>query len=181
MRIVLATPLYPPEIAPPAPYIQELAKRLAKLHEVTIVAYAHLPEAVPSVRVIAVDKRRPLPLRLISYLRALAQATRQADVLYTVNGASVELPAIIVVALTRTPLVFCIADPAAHARTRSNLLLRIIEQSISARAKLVITDVPYPRPEILPLEPFPVEEMAAYEASWDAHLSTIAKILNHGT
>src|SRR3989344_9051256 len=39
MKIVLATALYPPDIAPPAPYVKELATRLAANHEVTIVTY----------------------------------------------------------------------------------------------------------------------------------------------
>lgn len=181
MRIVLATPLYPPEIAPPAPYVQELAKRLAKLHQVTVVTYAHLPEMVPDVRVIAVDKRRPLPLRLASYLRALALAAREADIVYTVNGASVELPTGLVALFTRTPLIFCIGDLAAHVHTQSNFLLHLIEQFAIMCSQRTITALPLSRPEIMPLEPFPAEEMTEYEASWTAHLSTITKILNHGT
>ncbi len=181
MRIVLATPLYPPEIAEPAPYVKELAKRLGKLHEVTVVAYARLPEKVPGVRIVEVDKHHSLPVRLFSYFFALRGVARHADIVYAMNGASVELPAAFVATLSRVPLIFCIADPAAHTRAQSRVLLRLIERFVSARAKHVITDLPCPRPEILPLEPYPEKEMTAYEASWTAHLSTIERILTYGT
>lgn len=78
MKIVLATPLYPPDIAAPALYVKELAKRIATLHDVTIVAYANLPETMPEVRMIAVSKRQPLPLRLLTYFAALIRSVRQS-------------------------------------------------------------------------------------------------------
>jgi Glycosyl transferase 4-like domain len=179
MKIVLATPLYPPEIAEPAPYVKELAKRLTKLHEVTVVAYARLPEAVPGLRIIAVDKRRLLLVRLLAYFFALLRAARRADLVYAMNGASVELPAIFATFFIGRPFVFHVGDTAAHERAKRSRILRFIERSAFSRAKRVLNDSPGARPEIIPLEPFPAEKMTAYERSWQAHIDVLEDTFSH--
>lgn len=173
MKIVLATPLYPPEIAEPAPYMKELAKRLGALHEVTLIAYTHLPEEVPKVRVEEVDKRQPLLIRLFAFTRMLLRLARQADVVYAVNGASVELPALLVSYVCRTPFVFALADRSAHERAARSGALGLLERKAFARAKRLVRDLPPPRPEILPLEPRPAEALAAYDSAWAAHVRTL--------
>lgn len=179
MRIVIATPLYPPEIAEPAPYIKELAKRLARSHDVAIVAYTRLPEKVPGVKIIAIDKRRPLLLRLFAYFRALRHAAKRADVIYAENGAAIELPAGLVSLFGKQSLVMHIGDSAAHERAQTNFKLRSIERFAHSRAREIIADSPLPKPEILPLEPSPVDKLAAYERSWSAHLDKLEEIFGH--
>lgn len=170
MNIVLASALFPPDIAPPAPYVKELAARLAPRHTVTAVVYGRLPEQVAGARIIAVSKRRPLPLRLVSFTFALWRAARGADILYMENGASVELPALIVSWLTRTPVVVHFGDRAAKKYAYQNMLLR--------RARGTVADSPMERPEILPFAPRP--DMAAYERSWQEHLALLEKIFAYG-
>lgn len=177
MRIVLATPLYPPEIAEPAPYAKELARRLSETYEVVVVAYSHLPEELSNVRVSATDKRQPLSMRLIACTRALIRETSSADVLYAINGASVELPFIIASFFIRARRIFCIADTRAHAS--QNFLSRVLERLARVRAHIVIEKLPPPRPEILPFAPRPVEAIAAYEAAWKQHLQTLDSLFNH--
>jgi hypothetical protein len=179
MKIVLSTPLYPPEIAPPAPYIKELAKRLAGRHEVTIVAYGRLPEQVPGVRIIAIDKRQPLVARLAAYTRALNRAAREADIIYAANGASFELPAILARLSLKTPLVIGIADPAARAHSAKSLPLRLIERIAMRHAHAIIEDMPLARPEINPLLPHPTAELGEYEASWEEHVRMLEGTFNH--
>lgn len=170
MRIVIATPLYPPEIADAAAYTKELARRLVVAHTVTVVAYTHLPEHVPGVTVITVDKRRSRLSRLLAFRAALARALKDADALIAVNGASVELPLL----FTKRPhTIFWVADKAAHARAG------VLERLASGRAHTVVHDLPLPRPEILPLEPEPREALAAYEQSWESHLKSLTDVL-HG-
>lgn len=179
MKIVLATPLYPPEIAGPALYVKELAKRLSVNHAVTVVAYAHLPETLPDVTVVTVEKRHPLPLRLVSYLYALIQTARKADIIYAVNGASVELPAMLASIITKASLILCIADTTAHSRAKSEFLLQLIHRFGAARAVRTVTALPMPRPEILPLETYPAEALATYEASWREHIRLLTELFNH--
>ncbi len=179
MKIILAAPLYPPEIAESALYVKELARRLGKEHEITIVTYTHLPEKVPGVRIIAVNKRRPLLVRLFLYTIALARASRDADVIYAQNGASVELPALLVAMIRRRPLIIHLGDETAHRRAAQSALLRNIEHFALRRACTIITDIPMKRPEILPFEPIPAAEFTAYCTSWDTHIRTLNNALSH--
>ena len=173
MRILIATPLYPPEIAEPAPYAKELARRLSESHEVTVVAYTHLPEELPDVRVIAIDKRLPLVRRLALFTRALARASQDADVVYALNGASVELPFLIARLAPHARRIFCIVDTRAH--TALNPLKKMLEQLVCMHAIRVIAEVPPARPEILPLAERPEKALARYEKAWDTHIRTLRK------
>lgn len=182
MKIVLATPLYPPEIAAPAPYVKELAKRLSKLHAVTLVAYARLPEQVPSVSVCAVDKRQPRVVRILSFTRALRNTATEADAVYAVNGASVELPLILLYLnpfLRMPPLFFCIADPKAEGMLRRSPILWCLAHTVRLLSRDTITALPLPRPEILSFAPEPTEELAEYERSWKEHLRSVSSLLTH--
>lgn len=179
MKIVVATPLYPPDIAAPAPYVKELAGRLGGRHAITVVAYTRLPEQVPGVRIISVSKEQPLVLRLLDYTIALARAMRGTDIVYAMNGASVELPIILVSLGMRKPLIIGTADTAAHVRAQKSLVLRLLEQLASWRARTVLTALPKPRPEIMPLEPYPTEAFAAYERSWVEHLAELENAFHH--
>ncbi len=176
MKIVIATPLYPPDIAPPAPYVKELARRLAHAHHVTIVAYGSLPEQVPGVQIIAVPKNRLLPVRLTAYTYQLLRAAWQADVVYEQNGASVELPAIAVAILTRTPFILGLTDMSAHERAKRSRMLGMIERIAIALARKTIKEMPHRRPEILPFGPKPEQALAAYEASWSTHLTHLEHV-----
>ena len=105
MKIILATPLYPPEIGGPATYVKELAERLRDEHEITIVAFASTSEKVPGTKLITVSKRRLLPVRLLKFTYVLYKAARGADVIYVQNAVAAGLPAVLVKALTGIPVV----------------------------------------------------------------------------
>ncbi len=175
MRIVIASPLYPPDIAEPARYVKELAKRLAGLNTVEVVTYGTLPELILGVTITAVSKRQPLPMRLLRYTIALFRAVRTADVIYVQNGPSVELPLSLVGLFTRTHIIFHIADTAADARTKENVLLKFV-QRLATRKAHIVRGMPHVRPEIYPFKPRPTEAFAAYEKSWDLHLAALREI-----
>ncbi len=173
MRIVIATPLYPPDIAPQASYVKELAQRLSTQHQVTIVAYGSYPEEVPGVRIVSVSKRQPKPLRLLAFFWALYREAHNTEVLYAENGPSVELPVGLLARLTRLKLLVHLGDQPAHARASR------LEQFMTSRALSVVSDSPLPRPEILPFTPYPEEALRAYESSWQTHLIMLTRIFTH--
>lgn len=179
MRIAIATPLYPPDIAEPAPYVKELAARLAKHHTITVVTYGRFPEEVPGVRIVDVSKQRPLPIRLPLYAFALFRESLRSDIIYAINGASVELPTGIVALLSRKPLFAHMGDRPAHARAQNDRLLGSIERFFLARVNAVVSDTPLPRPEVLPFEPYPAREQEAYEASWKNHVERLEETFAH--
>ena len=168
MKIVLATPLYPPDTALPALYIKELARRLSTTHEVSIVAYTHLPEQIPAVRVTAVSKRQPVPIRLLRFAFALLTEAREAEHVYALNGPSVELPLLLVSLFTRTPFTLILGDTPAYERSMGSGLYAVIHRLLRSRAHRVIDALPLPRPEVLPFEEPPSTK--EYETSWKEHL-----------
>lgn len=179
MKIALATSLYPPDIAPVASYVKALASRLSKTHEVTVITYGHVPEKVPGVRIVAIEKRHLIPLRLFLYTFALWRESLRAHLIFMQNGASVELPALIVSFLTRTPIFFRFGDTAAHEWAHKNTFRRLIENFALKRSRLITLDDPLPRPEILPFDPPPVAALAAHKSSWEKHTHVLLELFGH--
>lgn len=179
MKIVLASALFPPDTAASAAYMKELSARLAADYAVTAVVYGDLPEEVPGVTIIAVSKRRPIPLRLIAFTASLFKALQQADVLYIENGASVELPALIATTFRRLPVILHYGDAVGRARTQRHLVSRLAERLLDRRARTTLEISPLPRPEILPFAPRPEAQFASYERSWNEHIGKITSLFAH--
>lgn len=116
MRIVLATPVYPPEIGGPATYTKELALRLRDEHEIIIVAYASTSEIIPGTTLFIASKRRPLPLRILKFTFDLFRASRGADVIYVQNAVAAGLPSVIVGMIRSIPVVLKFVGDEAWER-----------------------------------------------------------------
>lgn len=180
MKIVIATPLYPPDVAPSAQYVKELAKRLtAEKHSVIIIAYAHIPEKIPGAQIIAINKNRPMPLRVLAYFFALWRAARAADIIYAQNGPSVELPIALISLATRIPIVLGISDKNAHKRTCENMMQKFINNFVIKRARKTITEMPMEQPEILPFTTQSIYEQENYNLSWKNHIRDLIQFFNH--
>lgn len=179
MKIVLATPLYPPDVAWPAPYTKELARRLSPAHSIKIVTYGDMPEKVEGVAVVATSKRQPRLTRLFAYTRALLKAAQEADLIYAENGPSVELPLVVASFLSRTPILIHMGDARAHKKAAQSFVLKNIERAALSSAKKILQDSPLERPEILPFKEKPVNELAAYEASWQKHLEALEDLFTY--
>lgn len=175
MRILVVTPLYPPDIAGSAPYVKALATRLSMTHKVTVLAYGHIPEMVPRVRIRSIEKRDTLIVRLWRFTYALAQEMRAADIVLVENGPSVELPFFLASLIIWRKSFFHIFDEKAAAHAATSIFHRIPFALARLRATHILgrahTYIPHPlpRPEIIPLEPYPHDALAAYERSWDTH------------
>jgi glycosyltransferase involved in cell wall biosynthesis len=117
MKIIIATPLYQPEIAEPAPYVKKLAENLKNDHKITVIAYTNNKEEIPGTRLIAIQKNQPIVLRLIKYTFELSKASRDANVIYVPNGIASSLPAIIVSILNKTPIIIKFTGDEAWERS----------------------------------------------------------------
>ncbi len=201
MRILLITPLYPPDIAEPAPYVKELASRLSSRHAVTVLAFNHIPEEITGVQFISIEKSNTLPVRLFHFMNALIRAARDTDVIYVQNGPSVELPVLLFSFFTHIPIYIRLGDEVSltHATTHPTLgwLLRhtmlrafgIIAHTRTSSASMFFMknippdrihniERPMPRPEILPFVPYPTEAMSVYETSWNTHIAELTRALH---
>ncbi len=116
MKIVIATPLYPPEIETLADYVKQVAIRLKQKHEITVIAYASTAEKIPGVKLITISKRQPLLMRFLRYLLALIKASKHADIIYVQNSVTAGLPAIIIKYFRRIPVVLNFAENEAWKR-----------------------------------------------------------------
>jgi hypothetical protein len=153
--------------------VRTLAERLREHHTVTVVTYGRLPVEIAGVTIVAIDKRAPLLTRLYRYLRAFMQSARDAELVLVMNGASTELPFILASYLVKTKAFFVVGDVAAHEWVQTTILRKFLESTSMLRAKKVVLEVPNPRPEILPLDEYPVGALRAYEHDWETHLHTL--------
>jgi glycosyltransferase involved in cell wall biosynthesis len=120
MKIIVATPIYPPEIGGPATYTKELCERIYTDHVITIVAYTDSREVFPGTTLISVSKQDPLPIRLIKYSVALWKASKGADVIYVQNAMAAGLPTALVSMFRKIPFVLKFVGDEAWERTTQN-------------------------------------------------------------
>ncbi|MDB5194422.1 MAG: hypothetical protein JWN50_436 [Parcubacteria group bacterium] len=129
MKIVLATPIYPPEIGGPATYTKELAERLHETHKLTVVALTDSREAFPGTTLVAVSKRRPLPVRLVRFFFAVLKASSGADLIYVQNAMAAGLPVALVSMLRGTPFILkFVGDEAWERATQAKLTQKRLEE-----------------------------------------------------
>jgi hypothetical protein len=202
MRILLVTPLYPPDISEPAPYVKELAKRLSSEHTVTVLTYGHIPEEVGGVTIVSVEKSSILPVRLFRFFTTLMVCANTADSMYVQNGPSVEFPLLVLTLVKKVRIILRLGDvvPLRYALTRPSLrfLIQRIMKRVSAvvvhdehdatistllsdttRVKPTAITRPLPRPEILPFSQSHVHAMSRYEESWNEHIRTLVTLFTH--
>jgi hypothetical protein len=177
MNILLVSPLYPPDISEPAPYVKRLSRELASRdHTVTIVTYGYIPEEVPSVSIHATRKDRSRFIRIISYTRSLYRHFKEADVVIALNGPSVELPLLLVSLMAKTPFIFHVSDTRAFAHSQQHLPLQLLFTLVSKRASHIIyTEIPQ-RPEILPFTDTSTDR-AGYESWWQEQLEGLMSLI----
>ncbi|MHB0978209.1 MAG: glycosyltransferase family 4 protein [Minisyncoccota bacterium] len=133
MKIVIATPIYPPEIGGPATYTKELCERLHDQHEITVVAYTDVREAFPKTTLVAVSKQRPLPIRLIKYFLAVYKASKNADLIYVQNAMAAGLPVALVSMLRNKPFVLkFVGDEAWERATQHKQTEKRLEEFLSS-------------------------------------------------
>ncbi len=133
MKIIIATPIYPPEIGGPATYTKELCERLADTHDITVITYTNSAEAFPKTRLIPVGKGRPLPVRLGIFFVKLFRASKGTDVIYVQNAMAAGLPVALVCMLRGIPFVLkFVGDEAWERATQRRLTQKRLEEFMAS-------------------------------------------------
>lgn len=122
MKIVIATPIYPPEIGGPATYVKELCEQIHHKYEIKIVAYTNSHEIFPGTKLIPVSKNRSLPYRLIAYTKAIWEASSDADIIYVQNAMAAGLPVALVSLFRQIPFVLKFVGDEAWERASQHRL-----------------------------------------------------------
>lgn len=154
LRVLIVTPLYPPDIGGPATYTK-FAERSLGEHNIAV-------EVVSFTSV----KHLPKIIRHIMLLAKIMLAARRADVVFALDPVSVGLPAVVASWLTRTRLMLRISGNYAwetkqlgensgelphefDARiSKQSLKLRLlykVQCFVSTRAELIVTQTEYLR------------------------------------
>lgn len=134
MKIIIATPIYPPEIGGPATYIKELCARFVNDHDVTVIAYTNSSDRVdvfPGTRLVPVGKGRPLPVRLTLFFIKLLQTILRdkPDLIYVQNAMAAGLPVALVHLITGIPFVLkFVGDEAWERATQRGLTTKLLEE-----------------------------------------------------
>ncbi|MSR85296.1 hypothetical protein EXS71_02570 [Candidatus Uhrbacteria bacterium] len=127
MRILIVTPLYPPDIDRLAIYAKELASRLTSQHQVSVMTYGSIPEEVSPVRIFYIPKNWSIFLRMIAFLFQLWRAAMDADLLYVCDGAAVGLPSTLISWLRGIPLVRYVTEDEAAERKKMGASKRKVQ------------------------------------------------------
>lgn len=177
MKILILSPLFPPDVGDPAEYVKELASRLPAA-DTTLLVYGYLPETVTGTPVKAIDKRNRLFFRLAHFTFELLKASKNTELIIVNNAPSTELPALIVSLFRPQPMLLCISDSiAANASGRG--IYGLVHILLKRRCKKIIslpTDHIYQRAELLPFATFDTTREAARQAWWQKHLTDIQSL-----
>jgi glycosyltransferase involved in cell wall biosynthesis len=144
MRIVLATPIYLPEIGGPATYIKEICERMGDEHSLVVVAYARNGVPYGGARLVQISKDAPLPVRLFKFFIATLREARHADVIYAQNAVAAGLPAVVAGMIMRKPVVIKFVGDEAweratqHRTTSKQLEAFLKTQDGTLRTKLMM-------------------------------------------
>jgi glycosyltransferase involved in cell wall biosynthesis len=132
MKIVIATPIYPPEIGGPATYTKELCVRLHQEHEITVVAYTNVREAFSGTTLVPVSKNHPLLVRLIKYFLTLWNISKNKDLIYVQNAMAAGLPTAIVSIFRGIPFILkFVGDEAWERATQAKKTNKKLEDFLA--------------------------------------------------
>ncbi len=96
MRILISTPLFPPETAYPAAFAKNLSLLLSEKNIVTVLAFVEAPEKVDNVNIISVSKKQNLAKRLTIFTYRLFQEVKNHDLVIVKQAGISSLLTVIV-------------------------------------------------------------------------------------
>ncbi len=136
MKILLTTPIFPPEIGGPATYTCEISRRLLERgHDIRVVTFADTKPKVQGVKVIPVR----LNYRVLGTLRrqlrlffTILRAARGMDLIYAQGAVVVGFCSFIVGKLTGKPIVVkFVGDVAWEQAVNNGEIKRYLEDFLS--------------------------------------------------
>ena len=108
MKILITSPIIPPEIGGPATYVSQLAGSLARKHGVTIITFTKSPISISGVNIVSIPQFN-FPLgsffRQVSLLLQLAKHLPQSDLVYCQGPIVVGVATTLVAKLFHKPLL----------------------------------------------------------------------------
>jgi glycosyltransferase involved in cell wall biosynthesis len=121
-KLLIATPIYPPEIGGPATYTKELAQRLISQYDIEIVTFGNTLSSpvFPNTKLHLIDNGSIMPIRLIKIFFKLILIIRNFDIVYVQNAMAAGLPVAIVCFMFRKPFILKFVGDEAWERATQN-------------------------------------------------------------
>lgn len=118
MKVIIATPLFPPEIEDIANYSRDIATHLKENNQVQILTYAGPVEEIAGLEIFTINKRQFLLIRIFKYFIKLLKLAKFADIIYVQNSVAVSWPAILVKIITGRKVIINFIEDEAWKRSR---------------------------------------------------------------
>lgn len=174
MNAIMLTPLFPPDTNESAQYAKLVATKLQN-PSLSVIAYGRLPETVPGVDIVSIDKSG---LKLATVYRCLTALTAaQPDTILLHNGPSTDFPALLYkIFHPAVRIVYIESDPQA-VTYRTGWLTQWINTQIKNRAIHTVTlpeeTAQYLPAEILPFSHTDTTQERQLSAWWEQHIATL--------
>ena len=107
MRIVIPTPIMPPQIGGPATYVSQLAREWGGEHEITVLTFTQHPTPIKGVRMVVIPvflHRFGTLLRQTTLAIKLTRSAITADVIYAQGPIVVGMASVIIGKIVNKPV-----------------------------------------------------------------------------
>ena len=144
MKILLTTPLYPPEIADIAVYSKKLAEKLSIIHEVSLLTYANHPLKTDAFLLRYALKNQHVFKRIVDYIKILWSEVVRNDIIILQTGTSAAFPAFIISKIKSKKIIFRFFEDESIERKKNTTnkcklqLIKIIQKVILKYSNIVI-------------------------------------------
>jgi len=136
MKIIVTTPLYPPEIAEPGPYTKEVSSKLKDKLELVVLTYANFTDNDQSPKIISVPKNLSTPIRLLKYFLKLLQISKNTELIYSQSGVAASFSSVLAGLINKKPVIFRYSEDEAWERSkRLGLTDKSLEDFLSTPSK----------------------------------------------
>lgn len=129
-KILICTPIYPPEIGGPATYTKELSERLSDKYDITILTYGEEGKSpvFPNTELIIIKKSLSMFVRVFLYTFKLLQISEKFEVVYVQNAVAAGFPVAINKILRGTPYILkFVGDEAWEKATQRKETEKFLE------------------------------------------------------
>lgn len=128
MKILIVSPIFPPEIGGPATYVTELASRLKKGHQITIITFcSKVPQTISGCRLIYIPTQASAFGRQYRLFKSILMESFRHQLIYSQGSFVVGLASCLASKLSRKPLIIKFVGDEIwetarnHGHTRENL------------------------------------------------------------
>jgi glycosyltransferase involved in cell wall biosynthesis len=104
MKLLIVTPIFPPEIGGPATYVHELCERLHSKHYIDVVTFGNTAQKVKGVSIKNVKLKNGPFGRQFNLLKAILNKSKDVDLIYSQGPFVVGLMSYVVSRIRRKPL-----------------------------------------------------------------------------